>query len=74
MSNESVTVVVHPDRCMASGGCRRVAPTVFGTDTGGWVKLLDPHPTTPLSDLRRAHSVCPMAAIEIQDENGRTLT
>ena len=65
-----IDVVVHPDRCMATGVCRDAAPDVFGADSDGWVRLLLPHP--PLDRLEavlEAADYCPLAAIDVTEGN-----
>jgi ferredoxin len=66
-------IVVHADRCAASGGCRQVAPEVFGSEPGGWVRLLDESPDRPLDDVLDAHDACPLNAIDVLDDAGRSL-
>lgn len=62
-----VTVTVHPERCMASGICREVAPAVFGADAEGWVTLLDAAPGHELVDgVLEAEKRCPTVAIEVE--------
>lgn len=74
MSTERLTVTVRNQQCAASGGCRAAAPTVFGQDAEGWVRLLDEHPSTDLTDhVINAYEACPMAVIEVYDEQGASL-
>jgi len=71
----NLEVVVHADRCMGSGGCRKAAPTVFGADSEGWVSLLDSMPSRDLlDDLLEAYDVCPVAAIEVLNDRWEPLT
>lgn len=59
-------IIVHPERCMATGQCRAAAPDVFGADDDGWVRLLEPRPAADrLDDVRNAAESCPLAAIEV---------
>lgn len=63
----SVDVIVHPERCMASGACRQVAPTIFGSDEDGWVVLLKAQPDKEeTSNVLRARQLCPVTAIEVR--------
>ncbi|WP_197748091.1 ferredoxin [Mycolicibacterium helvum] len=56
---------------MASGSCQRIAPTVFGFSTEGWVSLLDEHPgDEQRTAVRQAADICPVGAIEIIEEPG----
>lgn len=66
-------VLVHADRCAASGGCRQAAPELFGSEPGGWVKLLDDHPDLPLDRVLDAHDACPLGVIEVLDAEGASL-
>jgi ferredoxin len=51
-----------------------VAPEVFGADGRGWVVLLDPHPAAErLDQVLDAQDACPLAVIEVVDENGDPL-
>jgi ferredoxin len=66
-----IQVTVYPERCMASGHCRAGAPDVFGTDGGGWVRLLEPRPTADrLDGVIDAADSCPLAAIEVNVQEG----
>ncbi|MGH3253464.1 MAG: ferredoxin [Trebonia sp.] len=61
-----IEITVHPDRCMATGQCRAVAPDVFGADDSGWVRLLEQQPAKDrLDDILHAAESCPLAAIEV---------
>ncbi len=65
-----IEVTVHPDRCMATGACRTVAPDVFGEDDQGWVRLLLPRPPADrLADVLEAADSCPLAAIDVVEGN-----
>ena len=69
-----LTVAVRSQQCAASGGCRAVAPTVFGRDAHGWVTVLDPHPSAELTeDVLDAYESCPMGVIEVYDAEGASL-
>ena len=73
-STARLTVAVRSRQCAASGGCRRAAPTVFGRDVHGWVTVLEPHPSVELlEDVLEAYESCPMAVIEVYDEEGAPL-
>lgn len=72
--NETVNVVVRTETCTGSGGCRRVAPRVFGSDADGWVQLLDAHPTGQTEEVLQAADICPVAAIDVYNEDGHSLT
>ncbi|MDT0202611.1 ferredoxin [Nocardioides sp. AE5] len=61
-------------QCAASGGCRAAAPTVFGKDEDGWVRVIDPHPSPDLlEDVLEARDSCPMAVIDVYDAKGVSL-
>jgi acyl-CoA synthetase (AMP-forming)/AMP-acid ligase II len=60
--SETVNVVVRTETCTGSGGCRRVAPEVFGSDADGWVQLLDEHPTGQTEEALQASEICLHAA------------
>ncbi|MFF2085394.1 ferredoxin [Nocardia sp. NPDC058176] len=60
-------VTVHAEACMASGACRRAAPTVFGETDDGWVSLFDPTPVGHIEEVLLAAQLCPMAAIDIEE-------
>jgi ferredoxin len=67
-----IEISVHPERCMAAGGCRVVAPDVFGTGEEGWVRLLEPRPAADrLDDVLDAAESCPLAAIEVNVREGK---
>ena len=56
-------------KCIASGGCRRTAPAVFGQDEDGMVSLLDAEPPPELHEAARAAAAgCPAAVITIEDD------
>ncbi|MDN3354142.1 ferredoxin [Actinomadura sp. DC4] len=61
-----IDIAVHPERCMAMGLCRAVAPDVFGTDDDGWVRLLEPGPVADrIDDVLDAAESCPVSAIDV---------
>lgn len=62
-------VIVDLDTCDAHGECTISAPEVFTLDEGAdVVTLLDPEPPEELWDkVREAESMCPVAAITIED-------
>jgi ferredoxin len=63
-----VHVRVHPEHCMSSGSCIRIAPTVFDADEDGWVRLLSPTPTPDeFAAVARAAESCPTGAIIIEE-------
>jgi ferredoxin len=66
VSDIEIDVAVHPERCMAMGFCRALAPDVFGADDDNWVRLREPHPAADrLGDVRDAADSCPHGAIEV---------
>lgn len=62
-----IRVAVRAETCMASGACRRAAPTVFGETAEGWVTLLDATPTGVTEAVLQAAGACPVAAIDVFD-------
>lgn len=62
-------ITVDQDKCCGAGTCVLLAPDVFDQrDDDGIVVLLDEAPPQDLHDLvREAASVCPAAAIEVQE-------
>ncbi|MFF3373743.1 ferredoxin [Streptomyces sp. NPDC002680] len=57
-----------PDRCVASGQCVMLAPTVFDQDDDGIVVLLKEQPDAPETEaVRESIRVCPAAAISAAD-------
>jgi len=61
-------VVVHVDRCVASGACVLECPEVFNQDEDGRVILLQENPPRELKEkLRAAAAACPAAVIEIEE-------
>lgn len=67
-----VRVAVRSETCMASGACRRAAPTVFGETEDGWVRLLDPMPVGQAEQVRMAAEMCPVAAIDVFDDESES--
>jgi ferredoxin len=67
-----IEITVHPERCMAIGQCRAAAPDIFGTSDSGWVRLLEPRPAADrLGDIVDAAESCPLAAIEVNVQEGK---
>ena len=67
-----IEITVHPERCMAIGHCRAVAPDVFGREDSGWVRLLAPRPAADrLDDILNAAESCPLAAIDVNVPEGK---
>ncbi|MGW6929105.1 ferredoxin [Lentzea sp. NPDC054927] len=62
-------ITVDQDKCCGAGTCVLLAPDVFDQrDDDGIVVLLDEAPPQDLHDLvREAASVCPAAAIVVQE-------
>jgi len=62
-------ITVDQDKCCGAGTCVLLAPDVFDQrDEDGIVVLLDEAPPQDLHDLvREAASVCPAAAIAVQE-------
>jgi ferredoxin len=62
-------ITVDQDKCCGAGTCVLLAPDVFDQrDDDGIVVLLDEAPPQDLHDLvREAASVCPAAAIAVQE-------
>lgn len=71
--NAVVHVEVRAESCMASGYCVRKAPLVFGADRDGWVRLLDADPHGQTAEVMEAAGLCPVAAIDVFDHDGRQL-
>jgi len=69
-----LSVAVRAEQCAASGGCRSAAPSVFGQDEQGWVRVLDPNPSAAhLDAVLDASESCPMGVIEVYDAEGTPL-
>ena len=63
-------IKLHTEFCIASGACVLECPQVFGQDEHGLVVLLDPDPPAELlAKIRKAAAVCPLAVIEIEEDN-----
>jgi len=64
-------VLVEPEKCCGAGQCVLLAPKVFDQrEEDGVVVLLDAKPARELhASVREAASVCPAAAIRL-DEHG----
>ncbi|WP_437928832.1 ferredoxin [Sorangium sp. So ce291] len=61
-------VLVDEMKCCGAGQCVLVAPRVFDQRDDGIVVLLDEAPPEELHDaVREAASVCPGAAIELEE-------
>lgn len=60
-------ISVDESRCVASGQCAMIAPTVFDQDEeDGTVILLQSQPPDEFGELvRRAEQVCPALAIRV---------
>jgi ferredoxin len=71
--SDTVHVEVRSETCMASGYCIRSAPAVFGADENGWVLLLDADPRGHTAEVQQAAAMCPVAAIDVFDADGRQL-
>jgi ferredoxin len=68
---EHVSIRAHPERCMGAGACIRIAPTYFGADDDGWVRLLRQTPAPEdLAAVRTAAAACPTASIDIDEADG----
>jgi ferredoxin len=62
-----------PSNCIASGNCTIVAPELFGQDDKGVVLVRVTRPSAAqLADARSAVAACPVAAIELEDDDGGT--
>lgn len=62
-------VLVHQNRCVASGQCVEAAAEVFDQrdEDGIVVLLLEDPPASMREDVAQAALVCPVQAIEIKD-------
>ena len=61
-------VVVDRDRCVGSGSCEALAPSVFEVDDDGVLALLRPEPADDeLPDVRDAVQACPTRALTLAD-------
>jgi ferredoxin len=71
---QRLRVTVRAEQCAGNGGCRASAPTVFGRDESGWVVLLDPSPSVEqVDEVLEAQAACPLALIDVYDEEGTAL-
>ncbi|HET9169180.1 MAG TPA: ferredoxin [Actinospica sp.] len=63
-------VTIDQDKCCGAGQCVVLAPDVFDQrEQDAVVVLLDETPAAPLhGDVREAASVCPAAAITVQED------
>lgn len=56
------------DKCIASGACALIAPSVFGVDEAGMIVLLDPDPTEEMrQEVEEAAAACPACVITVGD-------
>jgi ferredoxin len=61
-------VVVDRDRCVGSGSCEALAPSVFEVADDGVLALLRPEPADDeLPDVRDAVQACPTRALTLAD-------
>ena len=62
-------VAVDTDKCISSGQCVLAAPEVFDQrDEDGLAVLLNPSPPAELAvNVRQAATLCPAAAITVED-------
>jgi ferredoxin len=59
-------VVVDRDRCVGSGSCEALAPSVFEVDDDGVLALLRPEPADDeLPEVRDAVQACPTRALTL---------
>jgi len=66
-----VKIKTIPTKCIASGNCSIVAPALFGHDAEGVVVARVTRPiAAQVDDARRAAAACPVAAIELEEEEG----
>ncbi|MGW2525329.1 ferredoxin [Streptomyces sp. NPDC001617] len=64
----SLRVEADDEVCIASGQCSELAPTVFGRDDLGIVRVLTESPTLDVETAaRHAARICPAAAIRIRE-------
>jgi ferredoxin len=70
VSAMTMKVTVDQDKCCGSGQCVLVAPDVFDQrEEDGIAELLDAIPIeAQYADVREAASVCPAAAITVQED------
>ena len=61
-------IEVDRDRCVGSGTCEALAPTVFEVDDDGVLAVLRPEPgEEELPDVRDAVTACPTRALDLAD-------
>ena len=61
-------IEVEKERCIGSGQCNLIAPTVFDQDDDGIVVLLTERPPSGEHDhVHEAAQVCPAQAIRVVD-------
>jgi len=61
-------VVIHRDRCIASGACVLECPEVFQQDDDGMVVMAQENPSPELHQkVRQAIAACPAAVIELEE-------
>ena len=61
-------IEVDRDRCVGSGTCEALAPTVFEVDDDGVLAVLRPEPAEEdLPDVRDAVTACPTRALALAD-------
>lgn len=61
-------VTVDLSRCQGYGNCVSASPSVFDLDESGLAKVLVAEPAPELHDsVRTAASMCPVAAVEIDE-------
>ena len=61
-------VEVDRDRCVGSGTCEALAPTVFEVDDDGVLAVLRPQPGEgEVRDVRDAVQACPTRALALAD-------
>jgi ferredoxin len=67
----TMRVIVDPEKCCGAGQCVLLAPKVFDQRVeDGIVVLLDATPPTELqASVREAASVCPAAAIRLDEQD-----
>lgn len=62
-------IKTRPSDCIASGNCTLAAPELFAQDDEGVVLVRVMRPgADQLPDARRAVAACPVAAIELEDD------
>lgn len=71
--SDKVHIEVRVETCMSTGYCKRKAPSVFGEDDAGWVKLLDADPQGQTAAVLEAAAMCPVAAIDVFDPDGHQI-